>query len=459
MQRKNVFTFSLLMAVLLSACGSGQTISAPAESVSSPEITAARPATTAPSPALAPTPEPTPLPLPERTVVPLDEKSDDAFVRVLDYIPNIYVELQYATPGNFTRQRIYPFEYSEAYLRCGTVKKLMKAEEKAEAAGYRLKIWDAFRPVSAQFRLWEIVPDPVYVANPNNGYSSHSRGNTVDITLVYEDGSRVTMPTGFDDFTTKADRDYSDCTAEERENALLLQNLMVECGFAPYQGEWWHFADVVSYQAGEGFEPPEMAFESRLGEEAVSVELRTFALGKRNLMGLSVSGLSAQREVVWRYDTEVNTAGQGRPFDGIEAEGGNYYLHTLTSIRAIRVSDGKILWTNLDFGGPFLTTYAFDDSGRLYAGGWEATDLMVVDTDGSTLAYIDLPDYFGPRIELEDTRAKITFEYVSDDSDNVVYVDLGDYSVILPEGRPADGAAVPISGAQTGGYGRQIEAQ
>ncbi len=459
----------ILAALLLTACGAGgENAAGSSESVLPPEITEAQPDTPvsapAPAPAAEPTPEPTPaptpestpVPLPARTIVPLDELSDDTFVRVLDYIPGIYVDLKYATEENFTGQRIYPFENTEAYLRCGTVKKLMKAEEKAEAAGYRLKIWDAYRPVSAQFRLWEIVPNPVYVANPNTGYSSHSRGNTVDITLVYADGSRVQMPTGFDDFSAKADRNYSDCTAEEKENALFLQNLMIECGFTPYQGEWWHFADTASYPVGQGFEPPEMVREAWSEDEAVSVQYQVYSTDKANTMHISFAGISERREPVWRYDMEINTEGQGLPAAGIGTYGGKYYLQTGSAIRAFQVSDGKILWTNLDFKGPVLTASVFDDSGVLYAGGWEQTDLLVIDTDGKTLAYIDLPDYAGPAIVLEETRAKLVFA-ASSDGLGMYYVDLRDYSVTLPESEPADNIAASVSDAPEGAYGRRIE--
>ena len=285
MEKRNILT-SLLLALILSLfCACGQ--NAPDRALDNPLVSAEDPipgGTEAPAPTDTPAPlasipvetsesapVPTPVPLPAHTPVPLGELDNDAFVRVLDYIPSIYVDLKYATYDNFTKHRIYPFENTEAYLRCGTVKKLMAAEEKAEAAGYRLKIWDGFRPVSAQFRLWEIVPNPVYVANPNTGFSSHSRGNTVDLTLVSLDGSTVQMPTGFDDFTPKADRDYSDCTVEEAENALFLQNLMIECGFTPYQGEWWHFSDTDSFPVAQSFEPPEMVPETWSKEEAVSV--------------------------------------------------------------------------------------------------------------------------------------------------------------------------------------------
>ena len=179
--------------------------------------------------------------------------SDDAFVLVTDYIPGIQVELKYATEDNFTHTVIY--EFDEAYLRYGTVKKLAAAQEIVSADGYTLKIWDAFRPAAAQYKLWEICPDPVYVANPNKGFSSHSRGNTVDVTLVYADGSAAEMPTGFDDFSAKADRDYSDVDETAAGNAAYLENVMESCGFKPYSGEWWHFSDETAYDVAEDFDP------------------------------------------------------------------------------------------------------------------------------------------------------------------------------------------------------------
>ena len=170
-----------------------------------------------------------------------------------DYIPKITVDLRYATADNFTGQVIYTF--SDAYLRYGTVKKLAAAQETLAEQGYGLKIWDAFRPVSAQFALWDICPDGRYVANPNKGFSSHSRGNTVDLTLVTSDGEDVSMPTGFDDFSAKADRDYSDVEEEAAINALLLEETMIEAGFKPYSSEWWHFSDTDSYEVEENFTP------------------------------------------------------------------------------------------------------------------------------------------------------------------------------------------------------------
>ncbi len=99
----------------------------------------------------------------------------------------------------------------------------------------------------AQFKLWEICPNPIYVANPNKGFSKHSRGNTVDITIVSLSGEKVEMPSGFDDFTKKADRDYSDVSKEAGENAKLLEKVMEEAGFEGYAGEWWHYSDEEEY--------------------------------------------------------------------------------------------------------------------------------------------------------------------------------------------------------------------
>lgn len=184
------------------------------------------------------------------------EIADDEFVKVADYLPGIYIDLKYATTDNFTGTVLYDF--TDAYLRYGTVKKLADVQAELEDEGYSLKIWDAFRPVAMQFKLWEICPDPTYVANPNTGYSSHSRGNTVDVTLVLSDGTDVEMPSGFDDFSALADRDYSDATPVAASNAELLESTMESHGFVGYSGEWWHFSDSDTYPVEENFSPADI---------------------------------------------------------------------------------------------------------------------------------------------------------------------------------------------------------
>lgn len=181
------------------------------------------------------------------------EPEDDEYVIVKKYIPDIYVELRYATENNFTGVKIYDF--TEAYLRYGTVKKLAQVHKELKQQGYSLKIWDAYRPFEAQQKLWEVYPDPNYVANPANGMRRHNLGGTVDITMVAADGSIIPMPTEFDDFSLKADRNYSDIDNEEAvKNVMILQTAMENNGFTGYQGEWWDYSDTVEYEAVD-FEP------------------------------------------------------------------------------------------------------------------------------------------------------------------------------------------------------------
>lgn len=227
---------ALIAVLLLSRCGAP---AAPVPPLPADSVTPEAPAEA------KPLPEPEPAPVPEPAPADL--------VVVVDYIPGIYTELRYASDNNFTHQVIYSF--SDAYLRYGTVQKLASAQESLVTAGYSLLIWDSFRPVSAQFKLWEVCPDPAYVANPEKGHSSHSRGNTVDITLVTLDGEPVEMPTDFDDFTAMADRDYSDVGEEAAANARLLEDAMTAAGFKPYSAEWWHYSDTTSYPVEETFIP------------------------------------------------------------------------------------------------------------------------------------------------------------------------------------------------------------
>lgn len=181
------------------------------------------------------------------------EPEDDEYVLVKKYIPDIYVELMYATDNNFTGVRIYDF--TDAYLRYGTVKKLANVQKELKEQGYSLKIWDAYRPFEAQQKLWEVYPDPNYVANPANGMRRHNLGGTVDITMVAADGSIIPMPTEFDDFSLKADRNYSDIDNEEAvKNVMILQTAMENNGFTGYQGEWWDYSDTDEYEAVD-FEP------------------------------------------------------------------------------------------------------------------------------------------------------------------------------------------------------------
>ena len=174
-----------------------------------------------------------------------EEVSDGKLVCVSDYIPDAVIDIRYATTNNFTGTVIY--DDSNAYLCYGTVKKLLKVQEALKEKGFSIIIWDAYRPEEAQYKLWEVCPNPTYVANPQNGTTSHSRGNTIDLGIVYTDGSEVELPSGFDEFSLLADRDYSDVSEEAGENSRLLEEIMTTYGFKGYWGEWWHYSDENVY--------------------------------------------------------------------------------------------------------------------------------------------------------------------------------------------------------------------
>ena len=174
------------------------------------------------------------------------EPADSDLVALKDFLPEAHIDLRYATEDNFTGRTVY--EDFEAQLRYGTVKKLKKVVSLLAERGFTLKIWDAYRPVSAQFKLWEICPDPRFVADPTKGFSDHSRGGTLDCTLCDSDGAEVEMPSGFDDFSDRANRDYSDCPPEAAANARLLEEVMRACGFVGYETEWWHYNDADRYE-------------------------------------------------------------------------------------------------------------------------------------------------------------------------------------------------------------------
>lgn len=223
----------LLALFLLSGCAAAPT------GTTTPVSTPAPVETVPPTPS----PEATAEPAPVLSAAPV---GDSELVRVRDYLPDMAVDLRYATADNFTGAVIYDF--SEAWLRYGTVKKLAAAQALLREEGYGLLIWDAFRPHSAQLTLWNAYPDPVYVANPTNGgHSAHENGGTVDITLIALDGSATEMPSGFDEFSALADRDYRDVSDAARQNAERLETVLESCGFRGYAGEWWHYSDTDDY--------------------------------------------------------------------------------------------------------------------------------------------------------------------------------------------------------------------
>ena len=158
-REKRAFWAAALTVLLLTAEGCAPEPDVPPQPEEPPAVQAEAP-NPMPVRRAKPAPVPIPKPRPEPAPEP-EEPADETLVTVTDYIPGIFVELKYATEDNFTGQVIYGF--TDARLRYGTVKKLARVQAALLEQGYSLKIWDACRPVSAQFALWEVCPDPVYV--------------------------------------------------------------------------------------------------------------------------------------------------------------------------------------------------------------------------------------------------------------------------------------------------------
>lgn len=160
------------------------------------------------------------------------------FVRLKDLSPDFVYELKYATPDNFLKQAVY--DCGECYLRKSTAEALVKANEAFKQLGYRIKLFDCYRPLSVQKKMWKILPGTHYVANPAKG-SKHNRGAAVDLTLVDAQGKELNMGTPFDFFGKEAHHTYTEHSKEVLENRKLLKEILDKYNFKSIYSEWWHY--------------------------------------------------------------------------------------------------------------------------------------------------------------------------------------------------------------------------
>ena len=160
------------------------------------------------------------------------------FVRLKDLSADFVYELKYATPDNFLKQAVY--DCGECYLRKSTAEALVKANEAFKQLGYRIKLFDCYRPLSVQKKMWKILPGTHYVANPAKG-SKHNRGAAVDLTLVDAQGKELNMGTPFDFFGKEAHHTYSQHSKEVLENRKLLKETLDKFNFKSIYSEWWHY--------------------------------------------------------------------------------------------------------------------------------------------------------------------------------------------------------------------------
>ena len=168
-------------------------------------------------------------------------------------IPGLVLDLRYASTNNITGKALYP--EARAYLRPETIQKLRKVAKNLQEEGYRLVIWDAWRPASAQKALWEAKPDGRFLTPPSK-ISRHTRGTSVDVTLADRSWKILEMPSDHDEFNAKADEDFSDVPKEVAKRARILRNAMFNAGFSGVPDEWWHYdlRDWADYEPIKGDE-------------------------------------------------------------------------------------------------------------------------------------------------------------------------------------------------------------
>lgn len=163
---------------------------------------------------------------------------DTTFVDLKKYSQDFVYDMKYATEDNFLKTKVYNCDV--CYLRLKTVKAMMIANQKFLKKGYRIKIFDCYRPLDIQEKMWKIVPNPTYVANPKKG-SIHNRGGAIDITLVDKNNKELDMGTAFDYFGVESSHNYQKLSSKVKANRRLLKKIMLASNFKSFDSEWWHY--------------------------------------------------------------------------------------------------------------------------------------------------------------------------------------------------------------------------
>ncbi len=160
------------------------------------------------------------------------------FVLLKSLSPDFVFDMKYATPDNFLKQAVY--DCGDCYLRKSTAEALVKANAEFLKLGYRIKLFDCYRPLAVQKKMWKILPGTHYVANPAKG-SKHNRGAAVDLTLVDKDGNELDMGTPFDFFGKEAHHTCTTLPKKVLENRKLLKDILNKYNFKSIYSEWWHY--------------------------------------------------------------------------------------------------------------------------------------------------------------------------------------------------------------------------
>lgn len=252
-----------------------------------PSAPPAPPTPGSPAPSLSPSPEPAPetaspppaspevraaptLPEPERDAARMlgSAFSYQGLVSLEELDAGFLFDIRYATEDNFTGTVLY--DRALCLVHRDVARRLLRVQELAAESGYRLLIFDAYRPVQVQQTMYDLTPEGKkrYVSQPGPK-ANHTKGIAVDCTLADADGIPLDMPSDFDEFSARAATAYAGGTAGQRANRDMLIALMREAGMRPVSGEWWHFIP-----------------EDTSGYEVLDVEFWAFVQAREALPGL-----------------------------------------------------------------------------------------------------------------------------------------------------------------------------
>ena len=179
--------------------------------------------------------DPTPIQPPPATPATLPKV---ALVAVAPPAFDVELSIAYATADNFTGKPVY--SRAACYLHPDAAQAFEKAIVFARELGLRVRVFDGFRPSEAQWTLWNVRPDPEFLADPRRG-SPHSRGVAIDLTLIGPNGKDLDMGTGFDAFTPLSHHGALAISPDAQRNRHILLGIMTTAGFDFYRNEWWHY--------------------------------------------------------------------------------------------------------------------------------------------------------------------------------------------------------------------------
>jgi len=160
-------------------------------------------------------------------------------VNLAEVDPSIVHDIRYATPRNFLGFSTY--SHAVCFLHPEVAEALKCVHRELKEKGFRLKVYDGYRPLPVQVLMWEAIQDERYISNPAKNMGRHTRGTAVDVTLLDSEGQEVEMPTSFDEFSERAHSDFKDVSLKAGHHRELLHTAMSEVGFEPLSTEWWHF--------------------------------------------------------------------------------------------------------------------------------------------------------------------------------------------------------------------------